>query len=231
MEGRVPPDATTADQIDALDAKTARSATRQVLRAIMGSALLAVEHAGAALQGIADTQLPNRPPTAAPLPPRSARHVLIGALAVGPAWVNQQMTRLARRGRGALAGGVRRASGPLRFAARFLPTDEIRRWSSVVQSRAAAIALGLAEVGRREEPIARRLAGAAVTSGVTGIFDRIAGSPQLRSLVREQSAGMGRLALDDLRAQSARADGFAESLVGHLLPHRRRKPSDGSGSP
>jgi hypothetical protein len=226
----VPPDSTTAAQIDALDAKTARSATRQVLRAIVGSTLLAVENAGATLQSIAATQLPGGATTVTPLPPRSARHVLIGALAVGPAWVNQQMTQLARRGRGALAGGVRRASGPLRFAARFLPTEEIRRWSNLVQSRAAAIALGLAEVGRREETSARGLANAAVTSGVASIFDRIAGSPQLRSLVREQSAGMGRLALDDLRAQSARADGFAQSLVGHLLPHSRRKPHGGSGS-
>ena len=226
----MPPDTTATGQIDALDAKTARSATRQVLRAIVGSTLLAVENAGAALQDIAATQLSDAATAAAPLPPRSARHVLIGALAVGPAWVNQQMTQLARRGRGALAGGVQRASGPLRFAARLLPTEEIRRWSNVVRSRAAAIALDLAEVGRREERIARALAGAAVTSGVTRIFDRIASSPQLRSLVREQSAGMGRLALDDLRAQSARADGFAESLVGHLLPHPRRKPPAGSGA-
>lgn len=226
----MPPDATATGQIDALEAETARSATRQVLRAIVGSTLLAVENAGAALQDIAATQLSDPTTAAAPLPPRSARHVLIGALAVGPAWVNQQMTQLARRGRGALAGGVQRVSGPLRFAARLLPTEEIRRWSNLVRSRAAAIALDLAEVGRREERIARRLANAAVTSGVTRIFDRIAGSPQLRSLVREQSAGMGRLALDDLRAQSARADGFAESLVGHLLPHSRRKPPAGSGA-
>ena len=225
----MPPDATATGQIDALDAKTARSATRQVLRAIVGSTLLAVENAGAALQDIAATQLSDAT-TAAALPPRSARHVLIGALAVGPAWLNQQMTQLARRGRGALGGGVQRASRPLRFAARLLPTEEIRRWSNVVRSRAAAIALDLAEVGRREERMARTLANAAVTSGVTRIFDRIAGSPQLRSLVREQSAGMGRLALDDLRAQSARADGFAESLVGHLLPHSRRKPPAGSGA-
>jgi hypothetical protein len=226
----VPPDATATGQIDALDAMTARSATRQVLRAIVGSTLLAVVNAGAALQDIAATQLSGPATAAAPLPPRSARHVLIGALAVGPAWVNQQMTQLARRGRGAMAGGVQRASRPLRFAARLLPTEEIRRWSNLVRSRAAAIALDLAEVGRREERSARALANAAVNSGVTRIFDRIAGSPQLRSLVREQSAGMGRLALDDLRAQSARADGFAESLVGHLLPHSRRKPPAGSGA-
>jgi len=226
----VPPDVTATGQIDALDAKTARSATRQVLRAIVGSTLLAVENAGAALQDIAATQLSDAALAAAPLPPRSARHVLIGALAVGPAWVNQQMTQLARRGRGALGGGVQRASRPLRFAARLLPTEEIRRWSNLVQSRAVAIAFDLAEVGRREERSARTLADAAVTSGMTRIFDRIASSPQLRSLVRGQSAGMGRLALDDLRAQSARADGFAESLVGHLLPHSRRKPPAGSGA-
>ncbi len=229
MRDPLPPDATTADQIDAIDAKTAPSAARQVLRLIVGTTLTAVESTGTALEGFVAREPPDAAPAAEPLPPLSPRHVLIGALAVGPAWVNQQLNQLARRGRGALAG-VERASRPLRFAARFLPTDELRRWSNGLRSRGIAIALGLAEVGRREEQVARRLAHAASEAGLTSVIDRISNSPQVRSLIREQSAGMGRLALDDLRAQSARADGFAESLVGHLLPHQRRNHPGGSGS-
>ena len=225
----MPPDATAASQIDAIDAKTAPSATRQVLRLIVGSTLLAVEGAGTALQRLAAGQVPAGTATAQPLPPPSPRHVLIGALAIGPAWVNQQMHRFTQRGRGAWAG-VQRASRPLKFAARFLPTDELRRLSNNVRSRATEIAFALAEVGRREEPIARTLAHTATASAFTSVLDRVASNPQLRSLIREQSAGMGRSALNDLRAQSARADTLAESAVGHLLPHARRKPSGGPGA-
>jgi len=223
----VPPD--TAGQINAIDAITAPSATRRVLRLIVGSTLLAVETAGTALQGFAASGLDGTTP-AEQLPPPSPRHVLIGALAIGPAWLNQKMHQLARRGRGALTSGVRRAPAPLRFAARLLPTEEIRRWSNALRSRAITIAFSLAEVGRREEPIARTLARAATAAGLTSVFDRIASNPQLRSLIREQSAGMGRSALNDLRARSARADARAESVVGHVLPHPRRKQPDSSGS-
>jgi hypothetical protein len=229
MRDPLPPEATAAAQIDAIDARTARGAARQVLRLIVGTSLLVVETTGSALQGFADLELPEGTTPSEPLPPASPRHVLIGALAIGPAWVNQQMHQLARRGRGALAG-VQRASRPLRFAARLLPTSELRRWSNAVRSRAIAIAFGLAEVGRREEPIARTLAHGATTAGLTGVLDRIASNPQLRSLIREQSAGMGRSALNDLRERSARADTLAESLVGHLLPHPRRSHPGGSGS-
>jgi hypothetical protein len=200
-----------------------------VLRLVVGTTLAAVDSAGTALQELVASELPDGAATAEPLPPPSPRHVLIGALAVGPAWVNQQMNQLARRGRGALAG-VQRASRPLRFAARFLPTGELRRWSNEMRARAVAIALGLAEVGRREERISRTLAHAASEAGLTSVVDRIANSPQVRSLIREQSAGMGRSALNDLRARSARADTLAESVLGHVLPHPRRKHPGGSGS-
>lgn len=209
---------------------TPASAGRQVLRLIVGSTLLAVDRAGSALRQLGGSELRDQATPAAPLPPASARHVLIGALAVGPAWLTQQMHRLARRRRGSAASGVRRASLPLRFAARLLPTDELRRWWNQARARAVVTGLKLAEVGRHEEHIARSLARAAAASGMTSVVDRIANSPQVRSLIREQSAGMGRSALNDLRAQSARADALAESVASHLLPHSRRHKINGSGS-
>jgi hypothetical protein len=230
MRNPLQPDATAAGGPGTIDATAPASAGRQVLRLIVGTSLLAVESAGSALQQLGSDQLHDQVAPAAPLPPASARHVLIGALAVGPAWLTQQMNRLARRGRGAVAGGMQRASLPLRLAARVLPTDELRRWLNQTRARAVVTALKLAEIGRHEERIARSLACAAAASGMTSVVDRIANSPKVRSLIREQSAGMGRSALNDLRAQSARADALAESVVGHFLPLSRRNKANGSGA-
>jgi hypothetical protein len=224
------PDATASGGTSTIDANAPASAGRQVLRLIVGTTLLAVESAGSALQQLGSGELQDQATPTTPLPPASARHVLIGALAVGPDWLTQQMNRLARRGRDAVAGGMQRASLPVRLAARVLPTDDVRRWLNQTRARAVVTALKLAEIGRHEERIARSLARAAAAAGMTSVVDRIANSPQVRSLIREQSAGMGRSALNDLRAQSARADALAESVVGRLLPHSRRNKVNGSGA-
>jgi hypothetical protein len=214
------------------ETKPAPGAGRLALRLVVGSALLAVESTARMLRRLDAGGPPDQPTTNAPtpLPPPAVRHVLIGALTVGPEFVSRQMTQLVERGHGALGSCVRRASRPLRFATRLLPTDELRRWSHEVRVRAGNAALNLAEVGRHEERIARTLAGAAAKAGMTDVLDYIANSPQVQSVIREQSAGMGRSALGDLRAQSARADAIAESLVGHLLPHSSGKNTGGSGS-
>ncbi len=225
------PDVNAAAPRSTTDTNAAPSGGRLVLRLVVGSALLAAENTGRALQHLGPSVLDDEGTTATALPPPSARHVLIGAMAVGPEWVNERMNQLVRRGGGALVSGVRRVSRPLRFAARFLPTDELRRWSNDVRARVGATALNLAEIGRREERIARTLAHAAAVGGVTSILDRVANSPQVQSVIRDQSAGMGRSAVSDLRAQSARADALAESVVAHLLPHARRNNPGGSGSP
>jgi hypothetical protein len=224
-------DANTSGPPTTPEIKAAPSAGRLVLRVIVGGALLAVEDAGQAMQRLASSDLYDQVTPAAPRLPPSARHVLIGSLTVSSDWVNRRTNQLVRRGRAALSGGVKHVLRPLRFAARLPPNDGIRRWSSDVRARAAGLALNLGEVGRREERIARALARAVATRVMTSAVDRIANSPQLQSVIREQSAGMGRSALSDLRAQSARADAIAESLVGHLLPHSRRNNRGGSGSP
>jgi hypothetical protein len=208
-------------------ATAAPSAARLVLRLAVGGTLVVLDDVGQALRRLEARVLDDQVTAGAPpLPPPSARHVLIGALAVGPAWVNQ----LLQRGRDAVAGPARRVSRPVRFAARWLPSERLHRWSDDVRTRAYATALNLAEVGRREEQGGRALARAVSAAGVTSALDRVAASPQVQAVIREQSAGMGRSALDDLRAQSARADGLAQSVVGHLLPRPRRQNPDGSGS-
>jgi hypothetical protein len=205
----------------------APSAARLVLRLAVGGTLVVLDDAGQALRRLEARVLNDQVTAGAtPLPPPSARHVLIGALAVAPTWVNQ----LLRRGSDAVAGPARQVSRPVRFAARWLPTERLHRWSDDVRTRAYTTALNLAEVGRREEQSGRALARAVSAAGLTSALDRVAASPQVQAVIREQSAGMGRSALDDLRAQSARADAMAQSVVGHLLPRPRRKNPDGSGS-
>ena len=230
MRDPLQPDANAGGLGGASDTTTAPSAARLVLRLVVGGTLLAIENTGSALQRFAPSELPDEATATTPPPPPSARHLLIGALAAGPEWVTHRMRQLMRRGR-ALAAGVPRASRSLRFAARLLPTDDLRRWSNELRTRAGTTALNLAELGRREEQLARALAGAAASTSLSRVLDRIASNPQLRSVIREQSAGMGRSALNELRARSARADALAESVVGHLLPHARRKSSGGAGSP
>ena len=197
-----------------------------IFRLAVGGTVLAVEEAGRTLRDLADPG-PNQRP-AEPLPATSARHVLIGALALGPAWMNQLM----RRSRGTLSDSLSRpaklASRGLHVVARVVPTERLARRADQLRTDALTMARRLADVGRREEQQGRSLARATRGFGLTRIFDRVADSPQLRSVIREQSAGMGRSALVDLREGSARADELAESVMGRLLP--RRKPGNGHGS-
>jgi hypothetical protein len=203
------------------------SAARVIFRLAVGGTVLAVEEAGRSLRELADSRTDQRPTE--PLPATSARHVLIGALALGPAWMNQ----LVRRGRGALFDSLfshpaKLASRGLQVVARVMPTERLAHRADQLRTDALTTARRWADVGRREEQQGRSLARATGAFGLTQILDRVADSPQLRSVIREQSAGMGRSALVDLRERSARADGRAESVLGRLLP--RRKPGNGHGS-
>ncbi len=191
--------------------------------------MLAAEEAGRTLRDLAASGTNQRPTE--PLPPTSARHVLIGALALGPAWMNQ----LVRRGRGALSGSLSRpaklAARGLRVVARVIPKERLARRADQLRTDALMTARRLAEVGRREEQQGRSLARATGAFGLTQILDRVADSPQLRSVIREQSAGMGRSALVNLRERSARADELAASVLGRLLPRHRSGNGHGSGTP
>jgi hypothetical protein len=87
MREPLQPDATATGLPSSTEEKTVPSAARQVLRMIVGTTLLAVESAGSALQRVCTSERNDEPTTNAPLAPPSARHVLIGALVVGPEFV------------------------------------------------------------------------------------------------------------------------------------------------
>jgi hypothetical protein len=55
---------------------------------------------------------------------------------------------------------------------------------------------------------------------------RVAESPDLKRVIREQSAGIAVTAVTELRNRSARADALAERAVRRLFG---RRESDGSG--
>jgi hypothetical protein len=205
----------------------APSAARLILRLMVGGTILAVEDAERALRHLAAGAAPDGI-LAEPLPAPSARHVLIGALATGPA----RLSALLQRGQRVVARPAKLASHGLRAVARVVPrvvpNEALTRRANRLRARALTTARRLAEVGRREEQEGRALARAAVADALTDVLDVVADSPQLQTVIREQSAGMGRSALGELRERSARADTLVESVLGHLLP--RHKPSNGHGS-
>ena len=74
-----------------------------------------------------------------------------------------------------------------------------------------------AELGRREEAASRLLAFDALTVLRENMLARIAESPDLKSVIREQSEGIAVTAMSELRERSARADNLAERTVGRLF--------------
>jgi len=74
-----------------------------------------------------------------------------------------------------------------------------------------------AELGRREEAASRILAFDAVTVLRENMLARISESPDLKSVIREQSEGIAMTAMSELRERSARADNLAERTVGRLF--------------
>jgi hypothetical protein len=197
------------------DKPAAPSGPRLVLRLLVGSVMSALEDGGKALRELAPVAHSVGEPIE--LPALSARHVLVGALAVAPTW----LTALMLQSRDAVAEPARRASRGLRAVTRFLPTKELSRWMHDLQTRAGTTALKLADLGRYEEQQGRALARAASGRLVGRVLDRVASSPELQAVIRDQSAGMGRSALTALRERSERADALAESVVDRLLPSRK----------
>ena len=74
-----------------------------------------------------------------------------------------------------------------------------------------------AELGRREEAASRILAFDALTVLRENMLARISESPELKSVIREQSEGIAVTAMSELRERSARADNLAERTVGRLF--------------
>jgi hypothetical protein len=80
-----------------------------------------------------------------------------------------------------------------------------------------------AEVGRRERAQSRLLTVDALTVLRENLLARVSESPELKEVIRQQSAGIAVTAMGELRERSARADNLAERTIGRLF-HDGRSP-------
>jgi hypothetical protein len=82
-----------------------------------------------------------------------------------------------------------------------------------------------ASAGRRERAESRALARAALITARETILARIADSPDVKRVIREQSEGIAVTAVGELRERSAQVDDLAEGAVGRLLGRGRTRQS------
>jgi hypothetical protein len=139
-----------------------------------------------------------------------------------------------------LIGFVVEVGGDLARASRSLGTvyaRTLRRWvkrgAATRPGRAAmrrarraadAAATKLAHweaVGLAEEAEGRRLAEEVIGAAIHTVFGEVSASPELQDLIAEQSAGLSRTAVRDLRERTAEADRRVESAVSRLWHPRR----------
>jgi len=105
-----------------------------------------------------------------------------------------------------------------RRLARRLPgaTRSAAHWHAWHTRRRIQLARWVA-VGQREEVASRAVAREALLAMREAAFARVADSPDLKRVIREQSEGIAVTAVAELRSRSARADGLAERAVRRLL--------------
>jgi hypothetical protein len=193
-----------------------------VLRFVLGMVALTEERFGAILATSSAVAAPTPElPNVAP----ARRHAALGLLL--------EALELARLAPPAVRARLSRATaGMRRFAPRLVGTRRLlgrapgaaalnrglrRRWSAA-KSRLAAWTVA----GMREETEARALARAALITMRERAIARVAESPDLKQVIRDQSEGIAVTAVAELRERSAEADALAEGALRRLLGRRRR---------
>jgi hypothetical protein len=197
---------------------------RLTFRLVLGMTELAGERVGAVLAACSAVESPADLEPATEGRPLDLRHAAVGMLSdvvagvtAAPALVRarwRQLAASARRRVGPLdrlGGLVGRLPGVPRARGRF------RGWRSLGWRRLAR----WAELGRREEAASRLLASDALAVLRENVLARISESPDLKSVIREQSEGIAVTAMSELRERSARADNLAERTVGRFFGGRR----------
>jgi hypothetical protein len=108
-----------------------------------------------------------------------------------------------------------------RRLARHLPgaTRSSAHWHAWRARRQAQLARWAA-VGQREEAASRAVTRRALTALREAALARVAESPDLKRVIREQSEGIAVTAVTELRNRSARADALAERAVRRLFGRR-----------
>jgi hypothetical protein len=194
------------------------STGRLLFRLCVGGASLGSEQLG---RRLVDWSEAARAQTGLEAPARPGRQALVGALALAPARarglqreVRAWLDVLARPLVEGAAAAARATRAGQRLEASLSELQRgwarrLRRW---------------AEVGRREETAGRALAREALQRSLAAGMDWAAANPSLQEVVKQQSAGLGRTAVDELRGGGARADLLADRLAQRLLGH-----GEGSG--
>jgi hypothetical protein len=160
---------------------------------------------------------------------RRVAYQVIGALSEAPGAVTaarRTLRALGARTAGRLASMPlhrRLDSRPIRWAAdrvetaRWRARGQLERWE---------------KVGRDEAEAARDLADPVIErvfeDAFAVVIQRLASHPDLQALIAEQSAGLTRGAIDELRARGARADDRLDTLARRLHLRRPRRPSSPS---
>jgi hypothetical protein len=203
------------------DAATADPA-RRLLRVVLGMAALAHQRVGAILATSSAAAAPTPELLdVAPARRQAALGLLLEALEIAhraPPALRARLSRATsgRRRFGPRLTGTRRLLGRAPGAA---PLNRgLQRWRSGAKARLAA----WTAAGLREETEARALAGAALITIREHAIARVAESPDLKQVIRDQSEGIAVTAVAELRERSAEADGLAEGAIGRLLGRRRR---------
>ena len=191
-----------------------------MLRFALGVAELTSERVGAVLSACTAVAPPAALEPTAGGAPANLRHAALGLLSDASGGVSRVPALVRARWRH-LAASARRRVAELDRLGRLvgrLPgvpraIDRLQAWRDQGQKQLDRwVALG-----RREEAESRTLAFDALTVLRENMLARVSESPDVKSVIREQSEGMAVTAMGELRERSARADTLAERTVGRLF--------------
>jgi hypothetical protein len=142
---------------------------------------------------------------------------VLGALCAAPEWLSRRL-----HPHPSLVPVRRPGNRWVRLASRAPGVARARRYATAVGARARTQVLRWAEAGVREEQQARGLARLAVEQMFASAMSRVAQSPELKTVIEQQSEGLTTSAMNELRESSARADRMVESVTGRLFGRRPR---------
>jgi hypothetical protein len=200
--------------LDVVTEKTRETDTaRLIFRFVVGGTELATQWLGAALRAV-DEQ-----PTAVAEPADvveiSARAVVVGALSSALRWRPRAAPLHAAARSTALA-----TRHGLRLLGRVPGAGLVRRRYRRLRADAAVQVRQWAEEGAREQLAGRRLARRATPGLIELAVARVADSPELRTVIEEQSEGLATHSVAELRERSHDADRAVERLVRRVFRRR-----------
>jgi len=191
-----------------------------MLRFVLGMAEVTNERVGAVLSACTAVAPRAALEPTAPGTPLNLRHAAFGLLSDAVDGVSRAPALVGARWRH-LTASARRTAAPLDRLGKIvgrLPgmpraVGRLRAWRNQGRKQLAR----WVEVGRREQAESRILAFDALTVLRENMLARVSESPDVKSVIREQSEGIAVAAVSELRERSARADNLAERTVGRLF--------------